>query len=353
MASSSPTKIPGVLALNDENLTDLRERFLSVFGSRPIPDNDFHVVAEIVYDKAAWSASLQIETTEHGAELVPYAHSRQHSNTAEEATTTVIRQLWPDAAKFNIKRASLLQKWEMPLWRLPSPSPGQVWSFTSPEPWAISFPVIASIMCLLSNPDKKPASEHPDRDIAWCVDSMQGFCRFANPDKSKRPLSYTFGTYGDQWMYLHFIAHTYCKVNALSIAEPQVPKGSGMMVDRPVVTVPNVGTFRERRVSVFVRTAAGKPKQPVPFPSEVAVISSNFGHMEVNIKHGHWTEPHPTLNIEAPLLRQMHFHLIGDIEYPTHIIYLSCPHNILLSRPTDNQTIPQLIVGISGWARHK
>ncbi|KAK8084364.1 hypothetical protein PG997_005635 [Apiospora hydei] len=106
MASSSPTKSPGVLALNDETLTDLREKFLSVFGVAsllidkklprihlqhdlldlgepyanmgPIPDNDFHVVADIIYDEAAWSASLRIETTEHGAKLVPLNIKHEH-----------------------------------------------------------------------------------------------------------------------------------------------------------------------------------------------------------------------------------------------------------------------------------
>ncbi|KAK7991480.1 hypothetical protein PG988_000274 [Apiospora saccharicola] len=172
-------------------------------------------------------------------------------------------------------------------WRvIPQPA-GQVWSFTAWEPWVISFPVIAGIMCLLSNPDKKPTSEYPDRDMAWCLDSLHGFCRFASPCQTTRSLSYSLGTYDDQWMYLHFIVQAYHKVEDPEATESEPVKGSGMLLERRVATVPDVGTFRERRILVVLRTATGKTKQLLPHnskvrepcPSVVGVILSEFGHM--------------------------------------------------------------------------
>ncbi|KAK8044457.1 hypothetical protein PG993_004481 [Apiospora rasikravindrae] len=398
MASYSPTHNPGVLEPNYKNLLDLREKFLSVFGvasllinKKPlrrnvqhdlldledphtnmgtIPDNDFHAVPYIIYEEAAWSASLRLDENEHGAEIVPYVHICQHPNTAEEATAaveraaTVICRLWPDAPRpwmqpqmfgqhlknqkdmsytmlswlacqelndeevsmdilahksagrcvphvrletleFTTKpseaqgKASLQRKSYIPLQDPPSPPSGEIWSFIAPKPWVISFPIIAGIMCLLSNPDKSRLSEYRDRDMTWCLGSLQAFCRFASPEEWTRPLSYSisthgglavpFGTYGGQWTYLHFIAHTYYKVSAQDVTKPEALKGSGMLLERRDVTVPGVGAFQESRILVMVRAATGEQNHAVPpSPSEVAVILSEFGHMDLNIEHEHW-----------------------------------------------------------------
>jgi hypothetical protein len=167
-------------------------------------------------------------------------------------------------------------------------------SFTALDPWVMSFPVIAAIMCLLSHPDKASIqndteNEYLDRDMAWCMDSLHGFCRLVNPEESPRPLAYSLGTYRDGWMYLQFTLHAFSAIRDLeSFAEEKV-EGSGMLPERRLVMVPGVGTFREGRVWVAVRTATGTTETSVS-PSSVVVIVSDFGHIQLGITEKDWTE---------------------------------------------------------------
>lgn len=148
-------------------------------------------------------------------------------------------------------------------------------------------------MCLLSHPDKTTLAvpDCPERDMMWCFNSLQAFCRLKNPEETTPPISYSFGTYSDTWMYLHFIAHSYYMVDdGRARSEVEHPKDLGMLCNRRIVTVSGVGTFRERRAWVAVRTARGDSGSDAPPPSDVAFIVSDYGHRRWNLEGSCWQE---------------------------------------------------------------
>ncbi|KAK8013956.1 hypothetical protein PG990_007252 [Apiospora arundinis] len=81
-------------------------------------------------------------------------------------------------------------------------------------------------------------------------------------------------------------------------------KGSGMLKERRVVNVPNVGKFQEKRVWISVRAASGVNKSDV---SNIGVIVSDFGHMKLHLSKKHWQERGilPTMRASGVGLFQM------------------------------------------------
>lgn len=173
----------------------------------------------------------------------------------------------------------------------------------------ISFPSIASILCLLTSPSKKPGfdpeSQDPvhgfaDCDVSWCLDSLHGFCRRKTPEQpeSERSLSFTLGTSPDFWMYFHFVFHFYvCYING-SPPDTESVAGSGMEIDRGQFTVPiELGgqkrdmIFAEQRTWIGMRVATNYcGKSPDASPSAVGVVVSDYGRTRVAASEKDWDE---------------------------------------------------------------
>ncbi|KAK8115790.1 hypothetical protein PG984_012292 [Apiospora sp. TS-2023a] len=346
MASYSSLRSLGVIVPNNKNLNELKLKFISLgpcyLDKRPIPGNDFHDVPGVIHDGVPWSACLRVDEKGSDTSLVPHVYINQPPSVDEDAAvkkTTehvieVIQQLWPDSSESymdgemlsllfetRIFRGDAMSSWlaaqglteEAFAMNMISQGPrstyvpclekqshvvysGQVWSFIEKGRWVMSFPVIASIMCLLSHPDKGSISEYPDRDMAWCLDSLHAFCRFENTDALVRPLAYSLGTYADKWMYLQFIVHTFSKVDDRVKHTADQLDGSGMLTERRTVTVPDVGSFRESRVWIAVRTIAGTLGPNMRAPLNVTVIVSDLGHLSLDLEDRHWLER----GIESP-----------------------------------------------------
>jgi hypothetical protein len=93
------------------------------------------------------------------------------------------------------------------LWRLTQPS---FRTFTGPDQWVISLPVVATLLLLMTHPTKAAnhLTDNPDRDLSWTLDSLHGFCRKEGLEEGNRHLSWSLGTFPDRWMYLNFPSST-------------------------------------------------------------------------------------------------------------------------------------------------
>lgn len=188
-------------------------------------------------------------------------------------------------------------------------------SFTGPDQWVISLPVLATILLLATHPTKEasPLDDNPDRDLSWTLDSLHGFCREESLEEGNRHLSWSFGTYPDQWMYLNFIFHYFTPHDD----DNDQWAGSGIRCDRRTVTVQLGGhggqeTFKEQRVWFSMRTATAykDPNHPrtlglrapltleyvrnypdpvaLKGPSTVGFVLADIGHFPVTMTNKEW-----------------------------------------------------------------
>ena len=134
-------------------------------------------------------------------------------------------------------------------------------SFTGPENWVVSLPVICAILLLMTNPTKKVETntDCPDREITWCLDSLHGFCRLKGPDEGSRNLSWSLGTFPDCWMYLHFIFHHFSPHEDL-LRESKEWKDTGIRCERREMRLPigwdcSMKAFSEDRFCFGMRTS--------------------------------------------------------------------------------------------------
>lgn len=167
----------------------------------------------------------------------------------------------------------------------------------SEEPWVLSFPMIASILCLMTNPSKiesNPNSGHSSRDISWCMDSLQAFCRLMGPGDGERDLSFSLGTYPDCWIYLCFVLHFFCPdvEHGNSNKSTYYSTTSGLRCDRRILAAEGIGSFKETRILVNLRSAAGYTTGPStnPSPSTVGIILTDLGHQSISTRENNWSE---------------------------------------------------------------
>ncbi|UNI15333.1 hypothetical protein JDV02_001873 [Purpureocillium takamizusanense] len=183
--------------------------------------------------------------------------------------------------------------------RGPAPD-AQLWSFTGPDPWVISLPVFCAILLLMVNPTKQVHKDLdcPDRELSWCLDSMQGFCREKGLDEGDRCLAWSLGTFPDCWTYLHFTFHVYLPDTAtVERTRPESWPGSGVMCPRGSV-VAQIGhneeviTFAEDRFWIGMRTATsyGGNSTHVNNPQTVAFVVSDTVHFTVKASQSDWDE---------------------------------------------------------------
>lgn len=165
------------------------------------------------------------------------------------------------------------------------------------EPWVLSFPMMASFLCLMTNPTKtesNPNLTHSDRDISWGMDSLQAFCRLKGPGEGERDLSFSLGTYPDCWIYLHFVLHFFHPDVERENPDksPDCPPASGLRCDRRSLEAEGIGSFKEARILVNLRCAVGcVPGASInPSPSTVGIILTDLGHQSINAKEKDWRE---------------------------------------------------------------
>ncbi|POR33390.1 Uncharacterized protein TPAR_06421 [Tolypocladium paradoxum] len=175
-------------------------------------------------------------------------------------------------------------------------SSAQLWSFTQQDS-PISFPSIASILCLLTSPSKQPylelESQDPayrfaDSDISWCLDSLNG--RRNNPslrEASPVPLELRLTSGHISTSFFTFYVY-------LNRSPPDTKSiaGSGMEIDRGQLTVPvelggqkRVMIVAEQRTRIGMRVATSYRGQiPDASPSAVGVVMSDYGRTQVGSK---------------------------------------------------------------------
>ncbi|KAI0532451.1 hypothetical protein GGR58DRAFT_179939 [Xylaria digitata] len=181
-----------------------------------------------------------------------------------------------------------------------------IWSFTSVgEPWVLSIPVMAVILGLMLHParPKPPPGEvsYDDRDISWCIDSLQRFCRLDPPLCGERDMFFSLGTYGDCAMYLSFIL-TFYKVKDHDIDDvmAQASKFSGLLCDRAEHKTFAHGTFREGRILVTARVAAGHAGMSyASSPRAIGVILTDISHQPINATASDYEERGLDVNAET------------------------------------------------------
>jgi hypothetical protein len=162
--------------------------------------------------------------------------------------------------------------------------------------WVLSFPILATILSLMQNPYKGIDTSYDNdpysvRDLSWCLDSLQGFCRLRAPGEGDRDLSFSLGTFSDCWVYLSFILHFFEKDEGPDYTDRSSIQ-SGLRCDRRSINVPNIGSFKERRVLINTRFAtAYQDKKPTnTAPSAVNVILTDIGHRNHHISTRRWYE---------------------------------------------------------------
>lgn len=177
-------------------------------------------------------------------------------------------------------------------------------TFAGPEDsWVVSFPVIASILCLLKKPNQSNHSSsdlefafgggYSNRDLSWCLDSMQGFCRSEGPEGG-RDLSFGLGTSSDCWLHLHFILNTF-HLDSDDTSYGPSWLGSGMRCDRRRIKVQvqpgSDMTFREGRTWIGMRIATDFHGQaPTASPPVVGVIVTDSGASDINLTERDWDQ---------------------------------------------------------------
>lgn len=136
--------------------------------------------------------------------------------------------------------------------------------------------------------------DSPDRDLSWCLDSLHGFCRRKGPEEIDRNLSWTFGTYPDSWMYLHFVFHHFGPHDDKFGLDDPAWKGNGIRCDRRTMALPigsggNTEIFRERRVWLGMRTATPYPGEKTDQrPGTVGFVLSDWAHHRFNATENQW-----------------------------------------------------------------
>ncbi|KAK3297097.1 uncharacterized protein B0H64DRAFT_391334 [Chaetomium fimeti] len=176
-------------------------------------------------------------------------------------------------------------------------SVAQIWSFTGPDSWVISLPVVATILLLMTHPTKEvnPLPDNPDRDLSWTLDSLHGFCRKEGLEDGDRHLSWSLGTFADCWMYFNFIFFYFTPHDV--DADEWI--GSGIRCDRRSITV-RIGdperkeTFREQRVWLSMRTAtpyeSGQQADAdkLKGPDTVGVVLADAFHHRIGMTKKEW-----------------------------------------------------------------
>ncbi|KAJ6443558.1 hypothetical protein O9K51_04737 [Purpureocillium lavendulum] len=187
-----------------------------------------------------------------------------------------------------------------PLRTSPLPSSGppdaQLWSFTGPDPWVISLPVLSAILLLMINPARgdHPIFDCPDRELSWCLDAMHGFCRLKGPEEVDRCLAWSLGTTPDCWMYLHFIFYSFSREALADTSDPR--RGSGMQCERRKFSLPigyngEIETFGEERVWLGMRTGTSYGDSSAPeHPGTVAFAVNDSHHFVLDGTRGDWHE---------------------------------------------------------------
>ena len=149
----------------------------------------------------------------------------------------------------------------------------------------------------MAHPTKgdNPLADNPDRDLSWTLDSLHGFCRKEDLEDGNRHLSWSLGTYPDNWMYLNFIFHYFTPQDV--DAEGMI--GNGIRCDRRTITVPLGGsegkeTFREQRVWFSMRTATAYSAsqyfdvEPVKGPATIGCILADAYHHPIRMTKKDW-----------------------------------------------------------------
>ncbi|KAI1077477.1 hypothetical protein F5B20DRAFT_262380 [Whalleya microplaca] len=151
-------------------------------------------------------------------------------------------------------------------------------------------------MCLMMNPSKTresgPNVGYSNRDLSWCMDLLQGFCRLMGPGDGERDLSFSLGTYPDCWMHLSFVLHVFYPGVEPGDSDKPSSTFSGLRCDRRSLSADDIGFFKEARISVTLRCAARRGIGTLVnhSPSTVAVILSDLSHQPINATEGHWSE---------------------------------------------------------------
>ncbi|KAI1261204.1 hypothetical protein F5Y18DRAFT_440740 [Xylariaceae sp. FL1019] len=190
-------------------------------------------------------------------------------------------------------------------------SPTQIahlWSFNTVEDdWIISIPLIASLLCLVTNPNKSIDNHEnitpEDRDIAWCLDAIQSFSRLAGPSEGERDLSFTLGTFSDAWMYISYTLPGFRFVEEAPSSDPATDGHdtySGLRCDRLKFKLPKIGSFQEFRLLAFARVSVtDEETEPIlGSPSFVGFILTDSGHQQINATTSDWEERGITSNRE-------------------------------------------------------
>ncbi|KAI0415009.1 hypothetical protein F5X98DRAFT_232595 [Xylaria grammica] len=156
----------------------------------------------------------------------------------------------------------------------------------------LSIPLIAAVLVLMSNPRKpltgKGEVTPDDRDLSWCLDSLQGFCRPEPPSHGTRDLSWSIGTYEDCWIYLSFITTCYRfrggkdddddddDDDDADAQEKLDSSPDGLLCERDRFTLPGIGTFTEERMLLIARVATGCDAPVGPLPAAVGIFISDM-----------------------------------------------------------------------------
>ncbi|KAJ2903688.1 hypothetical protein MKZ38_009527 [Zalerion maritima] len=170
------------------------EEKLSRQAGIPIPGNYFDDLPSISSEPSSWAATLHFEpscgakTTDSNVQdafLAPFARIPNlfGINVVDKSSTLREASTGPEAVVGRDGESG-------PLPFLPAAA-GVARNYTAaairigPESWALSFPVIASVLCLMTNRNKtkhasqdlEPAlhEQYADHDLSWCLDSMQTF----------------------------------------------------------------------------------------------------------------------------------------------------------------------------------
>lgn len=160
-------------------------------------------------------------------------------------------------------------------------------------------------MFLMSNPSKSAGTpgddadscdRYSDRDLTWCLESMQGFCRAEGPILDHRDLSFALGTSPDHWLHLHFIMHSFVYESCGESTEDSWKgTGSGLRCERREMTVPirpgQKVTYREARHWTAMRVGTNYcGKTPDASPSVVGAILSDWGLYQLDVKDQAWDD---------------------------------------------------------------
>ncbi|KAJ6438218.1 alpha-glucosides permease MPH2/3 [Purpureocillium lavendulum] len=186
-------------------------------------------------------------------------------------------------------------------------SSAQIWSFTRTQIQPLSFPVIAAILCLLSDPTKNRLGlQDPfaDREVTWCLDGLHGFSRGAKPEQGpahlseEKSLSSVLGTSSNCWMHFHVVLHFYGVDDPWPSWAYGAKTGSGVRVDRGRFTLPiRLGhksrsmAFIECRTWIAMRVATPYQRHnPAASPAAVGVIVGDTGHRRLYVTEQSWDE---------------------------------------------------------------